>query len=195
MAAALQQRQKERDEAERKLLNRAMQQTSVAAVGQCALTNHDLEVIFEQAVYRVAEMLAVEYAMLFQRLPDGRLHPLAVYGLAPEDRRRHHVHLPANHRRCPGRPTPARCRWSTTGARRNQFDQSPLLAELGVVSGVAVAIPTRGKPFGVLAAHSTHKRDFSAGRHPVSAGGGQRRRHGRRTHQGRDARRKNSPRS
>src|ERR1019366_8456271 len=63
--------QKERDEAERKFLNRAMQQTSVAAVGQCALTNRDLSVIYEQAVYRVAEMFAVEYAMLFQRLPDG----------------------------------------------------------------------------------------------------------------------------
>ena len=55
MAAVLQQRQKERDEAERKFLNRAMQQTSVAAVGQCALTNRDLSVIYEQAVYRVAE--------------------------------------------------------------------------------------------------------------------------------------------
>ena len=80
----LQQRQKERDEAERKFLNRAMQQTAVAAVGQCALTNRDLSVIYEQAVYRVAEMFAVEYAMLFQRLPDGQLYPLAVYGLAPK---------------------------------------------------------------------------------------------------------------
>ena len=84
MAAVLQQRQKERDEAERKFLNRAMQQTAVAAVGQCALTNRDLSVIYEQAVYRVAEMFAVEYAMLFQRLPDGQLYPLAVYGLAPK---------------------------------------------------------------------------------------------------------------
>jgi len=50
MAATLQQRQTERDEAERKFLNRAMQQTSVAAVGQCALTNRDLSVIYEQAV-------------------------------------------------------------------------------------------------------------------------------------------------
>jgi HAMP domain-containing protein len=84
MASVLQQRQTERDEAERKFLNRAMQQTSVAAVGQCALTNRDLSVIYEQAVYRVAEMFAVEYAMLFQRLPDGQLYPLAVYGLTPK---------------------------------------------------------------------------------------------------------------
>jgi signal transduction histidine kinase/CheY-like chemotaxis protein/HAMP domain-containing protein len=160
MAAALQQRQKERDEIEKKFLNRAMQQTSVAAVGQCALTNRDLQVIYEQAVYRVAEMFAVEYAMLFQRLPDGQLYPLAVYGLAPK---------------VTGETTllhqkPSQMSWTAeTGEvavvndwnQENKFAKSSLLAELGVASGVAVAIPTRNKPFGVLAAHTTHKRDFS----------------------------------
>lgn len=160
MAASLQQRQHERDEAERKMLNRAMQQTSVSAVGQCALTNRDLEVIYEQAVYRVAEMFALEYAMLFQRMPDGQLHPLAVYGLAPK---------------IPGGTTsltkkPSQMVWTAdTGevsivndwANEKKFGQSPMLAELGVVSGVAVAIPSRGKPFGVLAAHSTNRRIYS----------------------------------
>jgi two-component system cell cycle sensor histidine kinase/response regulator CckA len=160
MAAALQQRQKERDEIEKKFLNRAMQQTSVAAVGQCALTNRDLQVIYEQAVYRVAEMFAVEYAMLFQRLPDGQLYPLAVFGLAPK---------------VTGETTllhqkPSQMSWTAeTGevsvvndwSQENKFAKSSLLAELGVTSGVAVAIPTRNKPFGVLAAHTTHQRDFS----------------------------------
>lgn len=84
MADTLQKRQTERDDAEHKLLNRAMQQTAVSAVGQCALTNKGLEVIYEQAVYRAAEMFAVEYAMLYQRMPDGSLYPLAVYGCNPE---------------------------------------------------------------------------------------------------------------
>ena len=161
MAAALQQRQKERDEAERKFLNRAMQQTSVAAVGQCALTNRDLSVLYEQAVYRVAEMFAVEYAMLFQRLPDGSLQPLAVYGLIPK---------------ATGEPAqldakPSQMGWAaTTGevamvndwSQENHFAKSPLLTELGVASGIAVAIPTRTKPFGVLAAHTTLKREFTS---------------------------------
>lgn len=160
MAAALQQRQKERDEAERKFLNRAMQQTSVAAVGQCALTNHDLSVIYEQAVYRVAEMFAVEYALLFQRLPDGQLCPLAVYGLTPkimgETTLLHHK--------------PSQMAWTAeTGevsivndwSAETNFPKSPLLTELGVVSGAAVAIPTRNKPFGVLAVHTTCLREFS----------------------------------
>ena len=160
MASVLQQRQKERDEAERKFLNRAMQQTSVAAVGQCALTNRDLSVIYEQAVYRVAEMFAVEYAMLFQRLPDGQLYPLAVYGLTPK---------------IIGETTtlnkaPSQMSWTAeTGevsvvndwSVETIFPKSTLLTELGVASGVAVAIRTRNKPFGVLAAHTTHKREFS----------------------------------
>jgi len=160
MAAVLQQRQKERDEAERKFLNRAMQQTSVAAVGQCALTNRDLSVLYEQAVYRVAEMFAVEYAMLFQRLPDGQLQPLAVYGLMPSV-------IDDNTFPQPKQP---QMTWTAeTGevsvvndwSQETIFAKSPLLAELGVISGAAVAIPTRNKPFGVLAVHSTRKRDFS----------------------------------
>jgi signal transduction histidine kinase/CheY-like chemotaxis protein len=160
MAAALQQRQTERDEADRKLFNRAMQQTAVAAVGQCALTNRNLNVIYEQAVYRVAEMFGVEYAMLFQRLPDGRLLPLSFYGLPPKT----HMEtlMPGN--------KPTQMSWAAdTGetvvvndwSREDRFDKSPLLTQLGVVSGVTVAIPSRDKPFGVLAAHTTNRRVFS----------------------------------
>ena len=160
MAATLQQRQKERDEADRKLLNRAMQQTAVSAVGQCALTNRDLAVIYEQAVCRVAEMFAVEYAMLLQRLPDGRLQPLAVYGLTPKS---------AGETISTGKKLSQMSWTAETGEvsvvndwnTEQCFERSPLLAELGVVSGAAVAIPTRSKPFGVLAAHTTHQREFS----------------------------------
>ncbi len=160
MAATLQQRQKERDAADQKLLNRAMQQTAVSAVGQCALTNRDLSVIYEQAVYRVAEMFAVEYAMLYQRMPDGQLQPLAVYGLTPKSS----GNTIAFNKKL------SQMSWTAeTGevavvndwSQETNFSRSPLLEELGVVSGAAVAIPTRNKPFGVLAAHTTHKREFS----------------------------------
>jgi signal transduction histidine kinase/CheY-like chemotaxis protein len=161
MAAALQQRQKERDEADRKLLNRAMQQTAMAAVGQCALTNRDLNVIYEQAVFRVAEMFAVEYAMLFQRLPDGKLHPLAAYGLPLQM---------TDETQSTTKTRPSQMSWTAdTGevsvvndwVKEEQFGRSPLLTKLGVASGAAVAIPTRDKPFGVLAAHTTYRREFS----------------------------------
>jgi signal transduction histidine kinase/ActR/RegA family two-component response regulator/HAMP domain-containing protein len=160
MADALQKRQKERDEADRKLLNRAMQQTAVSAVGQCALTNKDLEVIYEQAVYRVAEMFGVEYAMLFQRMPDGKLHPLAVYGCSPKttgDTSRISNQKSQMAWTADTGEVSVVNDWNT----ETNYGKSPLLTELGVVSGVAVAIPTREKPFGVLAAHTTHRREFS----------------------------------
>jgi signal transduction histidine kinase/CheY-like chemotaxis protein len=160
MAAALQLRQKERDEIEKKFLNRAMQQTSVSAVGQCALTSRDLQVIYEQAVYRVAEMFAVEYVMLFQRMPDGRLCPLAVHGLAPETTGDTLV-TPHKHSQMAWTAETGDVSVVNDWSQETSFAPSPLLTGLGVASGVAVAIPTRNKPFGVLAAHTTHKRDFS----------------------------------
>ena len=47
MAASLQQRVKEREMAEKTLFNRAQQQTVVAALGQFALTNSDLDALAE----------------------------------------------------------------------------------------------------------------------------------------------------
>ena len=159
MADALQKRQAERDDADRQLLNRAMMQAAVSAVGQCALTNKDLDVIYQQAIYRVAEMFGVEYAMLFQRLPDGQLHPLAVYGWSPKPTGE--TILLSNKK--------SQMTWTAeTGevavvndwSKETNFSQSPLLSELGVASGIAVAIPSRNKPFGVLAAHTTTRREF-----------------------------------
>ncbi len=159
MADALQKRQAERDETDRLLLNRAMMQAAVSAVGQCALTNKDLEVLFDQAVHRVAEMFGVEYAMLFQRLPDGQLQPLAVYGWNPR---------PAGEPFLLGDKNSQMLATAETGdvsvvndwALETNFSRSPLLTELGVVSSIVVAIPSRHKPFGVLAAGTTHRREF-----------------------------------
>src|SRR5262249_1910319 len=149
MADALQKRQKERDDAEHLLLNRAMQQTAVSAVGQCALTNKSLETLYEQAVYRAAEMFGVEYAMLFQRTPDGTLYPLAVSGCIPEisgntgtfEKKQSQMAWVAE---------TGEVAVVTDWKSEARFSRSPLLDSLGVTSGIAVAIPSRGKPFGVL---------------------------------------------
>ncbi len=50
MAESLQQRIAEREAAEKNLLNRTFQQTVVAALGQFALTNSDLEALLNQTV-------------------------------------------------------------------------------------------------------------------------------------------------
>jgi len=161
LAAALQQRAEERDEADQKLRDHAHQQTIVAALGQCALVINDLETLFSQGAMMTGQMLATQYAAVFQRLPDGRLLMLAgtgwKNGVVGEtmmfDRQDSQLGFT-----------------SVTGevvalndvAAQTRFKLPPLLAEHGVVSGVTAAIPTRGLPFGVLAVFSTHQRVFTS---------------------------------
>jgi signal transduction histidine kinase/CheY-like chemotaxis protein len=160
LAAALQQRARERDEADRKLRDHAHQQTIVAALGQCALVINDLETLFTQGAMMTGQMLATQYAAVFQRLPDGRLQMLAGTGWKPGvvggtmefDQQDSQLGFT-----------------SVTGevavvndvAAQTKFKLPPLLAEHGVVSGVTAAIPTRGLPFGVLAVFATSKRVFT----------------------------------
>jgi len=161
LAASLQQRETERDRAEQKLRDQAQQQTIVAALGQCALTNDDLDTLFEQGVMLAGQMLAVEYAAVFQRLPDGRLLLLAGAGWKSDtagqalefDRVDSQIGFSAD---------TGEVAVVTDIAAHPQFRPHPLLAEHGVVSGVTAAIPSRGKPFGVLAVFSTRRREFSS---------------------------------
>src|SRR5208283_5146163 len=73
MAESLERYVKNLESAEKNLLNRSFQQTVVAALGQFALTNSDLEALMNQAAMLVAQTLSVEYSGVFERLPAGQL--------------------------------------------------------------------------------------------------------------------------
>ncbi len=160
-ATVLQQQEKMRDEAERKLRDQAHQQTIVAALGQCALTNDDLDTLFNQGVLLAGQMLAIEYAAVFQRLPDDQLLMLAGTGWKPEVV----GSTMAFHK------TDSQIGFTAeTGdvivladiGDPQPFKPHPLLQEHGILCGVTAAIPSRGKPFGVLAVFSTRPRKFAA---------------------------------
>jgi signal transduction histidine kinase/HAMP domain-containing protein/ActR/RegA family two-component response regulator len=160
MAEALQQRISERERAEKILLNRALQQTAIAALGQFALTENDLAPLLNQAGLLIAHTLELEYSAVWERLPDGQL--LLQAGAGWE-------------RGCVGECKIPVDNNSQTGLTLNsgemivvadsktetQFAVTPLFAEHGIVSGATVAIPTRGRPFGVIGAHSTQRRVFT----------------------------------
>ncbi len=160
MAAALQQRALEREAAEKVLLLRAMQQTVVAALGQFALTNNDLEALTEQAVIQVGHTLEVEYSGFFELMPDGRLQLRAGVGwksgnvgkatLFPDSRSQAGFTLRSGE--------PAVVEDLATDAR---FKPSALLVMHGVISGVTITIPTRDGPFGVLCVYTTKPRKFN----------------------------------
>jgi signal transduction histidine kinase/CheY-like chemotaxis protein/HAMP domain-containing protein len=160
MAAALQKRARERDDAERKLSEHAHQQTTVAALGQCALVTDDLDSLFTQGALLSGQMLAIEYAAVFERRPDGRLLMLAGAGwkagsvgqtLAFEDR-----DTQLGFSAVTGEVTVM-----NNFAEQTDFKLPPLMVEHGVVAGVTAAIPTRGLPFGVLAVFTTRPRVFT----------------------------------
>jgi signal transduction histidine kinase/CheY-like chemotaxis protein len=161
MAAALEQRAKERDAAERKLRDHAHQQTSVAALGQCALTISDMETLFMQSAILAGQLLAVEYSAVFQRLPDGRLVMLAGTGWKTGtvgqtmtfSGRDSQIGFTAD---------TGEVAMMNDAAVQPQFKMPPLLSDHGVISGLTTAIPTRGLPFGVLAVFSRHRRIFTA---------------------------------
>jgi len=161
LAAALQERARERDAAEHKLRDHAHQQTIVAALGQCALVINDLETLFAQGAIMSAQMLAVDYSAVFERLPDGRLLLLAgtgwksgtIHQVFEFDEIGTQVGFSAS-----------------TGevsavddlAKQSRFQPTPLLEAHGIAGGITAAIPTRGSPFGVLAVFTTRPRVFTS---------------------------------
>ncbi len=160
MAESLQQRIKEREAAEQTLLNRALQQTAVAALGQFALTNSDLMALLEHAVILVAQTLEVEYCAVFESVTGGQLLMRAGEGWKSG---------------CVGSATVPVDDYSQAGLTlrtgdaivvgdlwtETRFKASSLLMDHGVVSGATILIPTRERPFGVFCVHTVKHREFT----------------------------------
>ena len=94
MAESLERYVKNLENAEKNLLNRTFQQTVVAALGQFALTNSDLEALMNQAAMLVAQTLGVEYSAVFEQLPGGQLRLQAGVGWKSQYNRQ--TSLPGN---------------------------------------------------------------------------------------------------
>jgi len=160
MAEALQQRIKEREATEKILLNRAFQQTTVAALGQFALVNSDLMALLNQAVMLVAQTLEAEYCAVFESAAGDQLLMLAGAGWKPG-----YIGLtkvPVDDYSQAGltfRTGDAVVVTDLWTERR--FRASSLLMDHGVVSGATVLIPTREKPFGVFGVYSSKHPEFT----------------------------------
>jgi len=160
MAEALQQRIQDREKAEKILLNRALQQTAIAALGQFALTENDMAPLLNQAGLLVAHTLELEYSAVWERLPDGEL--LLQAGVGWKRGCVGETKIPGDNRSQTGLTLNSGEMIVVTDLKaQNQFTPSPLFVEHGIASGTTVAIPTRGRPFGVIGVHATQRRDFT----------------------------------
>ncbi|MGA2180247.1 MAG: ATP-binding protein [Verrucomicrobiota bacterium] len=161
MAESLERHVKNLETAEKNLLNRTFQQTVVAALGQFALTNSDLEALLNQTVMLVAQTLGVEYSAVFEQLPAGQLRLQAGVGWKSEYNRQ--TSLPGNE----DSPIVSALKSGDPVViadlkAETRISASPFLAEHGVVSGITVAIPTHDRPYGMLGIYSTHGRKFNS---------------------------------
>ncbi len=161
MAASLQQRIQERDEAEKRLLFRALQQTVVSALGEFALVSTDLQALLNQAVMLAAQSLEIEYCSLLEL--DLATNTLVVragvgwkQGTVGQTRINAESDTQAGYTMHAGEPV------LVEDARVDKRFRMPLfLQEHGVVSSLTVAITGYGEAFGVLGVHTSRPRSFN----------------------------------
>jgi signal transduction histidine kinase/ActR/RegA family two-component response regulator/HAMP domain-containing protein len=161
MAERLQQRVRESEKAERTLLNRALQQTAVAAIGQFALISNDLNALLNQAVTLVSQTLDVEFCEVLELHADGTRMVLrsgtgwkkgSVGNTIVETGREYQPGFTLGS----GEPVVVEDYKTET-----RFKVTPLVSEHGIVSGLTVAILTRQLPFGVFGAYTGRRRSFT----------------------------------
>jgi diguanylate cyclase (GGDEF)-like protein/PAS domain S-box-containing protein len=156
----------ERHRVEAELERRAAQQAAVARLGEHALERVTVSALIEEAVSAAAQVLGVEIAVVAEVQGAGEsLGVRSAYGWPESTIRAAPV---------PFGVTGSRSQAATTlmtrtpvvvtdWATEDRFDQARILRDIGVRSGVTVAIEAREGPFGVFAVHSTHPREYSAG--------------------------------
>jgi len=161
MAASLEKRAKEREQNEKDLLHRAMQQTVVGALAQFAMASTDLSALFNQAVMLVAQTLEVEFSHILEFAPDlEELTLIGGTGWKPDSVGREKISAG------PGTQAAFALEAGVPVVMENlaietRFQPAPLLTEHEVVSGMMVAISGHGRAFGLLGAHTGKPRKFT----------------------------------
>ncbi|MEX2196997.1 MAG: SpoIIE family protein phosphatase [Thermoleophilaceae bacterium] len=141
------------------LRTRARQQAAVAAVGQRALADSDLDALLEDAAATVAQVLGVDRSDVLEAPPGDELVLRVSAGAAPGAAGR--LRIPrvsgglASYAIEQQQPV-----LSPDLAVEERF-AAPILLEAGVASSLACPIGSRERPFGVLAAHSRSRREFT----------------------------------
>jgi PAS domain S-box-containing protein len=140
---------------------RARQHNAVAELSQRALEGRDLASLLSDAVSLVPRILGVEFCKILELLPSGAGLLLRA-GAGWREGCVGHARLPIGVESHGGftllSSSPVIVEDFQTETR---FSAPPLFLEHGIRSGISVIIHGRGKPYGVLGAHSVKQRKFS----------------------------------
>jgi GAF domain-containing protein len=135
---------------------------ALADLGQRALGDAELPVLFDEAAALAAAALGAEYALVWELLPDGtELLVRAGRGWRAEVLARATILAgtasQAGYALQAGGPVV-----TADVEAEGRFTEAPLLRAWGVRSGVSVPIVVRDRPFGVLSVHAVRPRSFAA---------------------------------
>jgi PAS domain S-box-containing protein len=144
-------------QAQAELAARERQQAAVAALGQRALADLDVEALMNEAAAAVCETLGVELCKVLElSAEEGALRLRAGWGAHAKAPRTIGLDSQAGYTLRTGEAVIVQ-----DLSEETRFQPSALLRDHGVVSGISVVIRGRQGPLGVLAAHTTRKRAFS----------------------------------
>src|SRR5215208_2593171 len=147
--------------AEEELRARLSQQEATGRLGLAALSGMDLAGLMDEAVHAVAGVLGVEYCKVLELMPDGATLLLRA-GVGWREGLLGTATVGTNLQSQAGyaliSPGPVVVEDLRT---ENRFEDADLLREHGVVSGLSTTIHVGGRPYGVLSAHTKHKRLFT----------------------------------
>lgn len=150
---------------------RVRQHETLARLGRRALEEEDPEVLFNEVVRFTTEALNVEHSRLFSLLPGGNELVLRAtvgwkdgrIGLAEIEAGEVGETLVSAQEDTQSGFTLMSDEPVISNDLRveTRFNGKRMFDNVGVVSGVTVLIPGRGRPFGILGAHSTRLRKFT----------------------------------
>ncbi len=152
----------DRREFERTMQLQLQLHRSVSELGQMALTNIPLRQLLDEAVQHITNRLGVEYGKVFEILPEAKTMILRAAAGWSKDIVVDHAVIPIDRNSQSGytaitnRPVIVKD-FST----EKRVARPSLFAHNKVMSGITVIIQGPEGPYGVLAAHSTQKRDFT----------------------------------
>lgn len=151
-----------RAQVESDLITRARQQAAAADLGRRALAESDRSSLMDAAADLVARTLDVEYAKVLELLPSGEALLLRSgvgwkEGLVGQATVGAGLDSQAGYTLASDAPVIVE-----DLSRETRFRGPPLLVDHGVVSGMSVVIFGPGRPWGVLGAHTSRPRRFSA---------------------------------
>lgn len=144
-----------------KLRIKEKQYEALYTLGRMALKCESLQEFLDESVKMVAKTLGLEFCKILELKPDGNFLVIAGTGWKPG---------------CVGKAFVKGGKWSQAGytifskvpiivknfAEESRFEAPEILREHNIASGMSVIIGDVEKPFGILGAHSSKKRKFTA---------------------------------